>query len=369
MAFISRLIGGRYLRILNIKDIEPGMELGDDLISSSGIVFLSKGTIISARHIEMIEKLGFLSVSIEDSKTLELNIEPSQSEEFPNKTDDYDISLTVMYHSTVKRFRSVYEKASKEGRLEIDEVDKILTPILDKTLANNNIMSTFRSINTELGEYTFKHSINVAMLAAMLGKWVGFDERRVKELAMAGILHDIGKSKINPAIINKPSRLTDAEFQEIKLHATYGYEIVKNQPNISNDVKQGILQHHERIDGSGYPNGLKGKAIHPYGRILAVADVYDSMSSDRVYRKAECPFKVYDFILSTSASKLDIEYVSAFVKNISCFFIGNIVMLNTGDKGKIVMLNPTALTRPLVQTRREFVDLSKNYDIEIEEVL
>lgn len=352
------------MKKININEIKDGDILYDDAINSNGVVFLAADTKLSKRHIPMLSNLGIVEVVIKDENELK-----KKKTIIEDKTDEVDIKLTLLYHKTVNNFKSMYKRASEENCIEIDEMDKILTPIMENTLKNNNILSTFRKINRELGEYTYKHCINVGILSSMLGKWLGYSEEEIKELGMAGFFHDIGKSKVSPDIINKKGSLNSAEFEIIKLHPTYGHEILKNSKNISPNIMLGVYQHHERMDGSGYPNNTPGDKIHPYAKIIAVADVYDAMSSNRVYKDAESPFKVYDFLLHTDSSKLDVEIVTTFVKNISNFFVGNIVRLSSGEKGKIVMINPYTPTRPFIQTENKFIDLSKNYNVDIVNIL
>jgi len=218
-------------------------------------------------------------------------------------------------------------------------------------------------------EYTYKHSINVGMVSSMIGKWLGYNSNEVMDLALAGMLHDIGKSRIPLDIINKPARLTPEEFDIIKTHPRAGYDILCESQEVNFDVLFGVLEHHERMDGKGYPSCSVGKKIHEYARIVAVADVFDAITSNRVYKGKISPFKAAEIVMEESAEHLDPEIVQLFLSRIAQFYVGNKVQLNTGEFGEIVMVNRYNLTRPLVQVKEHFYDLSSNYHLQIVEVL
>jgi HD-GYP domain-containing protein (c-di-GMP phosphodiesterase class II) len=155
----------------------------------------------------------------------------------------------------------------------------------------------------------------------------------------------------------------------MKQHPIYGYNILKKNNILSNDVLMGALMHHEREDGSGYPLGLKGEKIHTYGKIVAVADIFDAMMSDRVYRKKRPPFKVAEYISDRSFDSLDPYISRVFLQGISRFFVGNIVRLSDGRIGKVIYIYPQQPTKPVVLAGGEFLDFSKESDITIVEII
>ena len=165
--------------------------------------------------------------------------------------------------------------------------------------------------------YTFDHSINVGLYSMLLANWIGLSDEEIYRATQAGLLHDIGKVKVNNKVLNKKDRLTDEEFEEIKLHTVHGFNIIKDTDCISYDVKKTILMHHERLDGSGYPIKSKSHMINIYTKIVAITDVYDAMTSDRVYKSRVSSNKAFEMFRTTGANLFDTNIVGAFIKNIS----------------------------------------------------
>ncbi len=364
------------MKTYKIDQLKENMILAEDIIDNNGIVILAKDTALSIRNITMLANLAFEEVNIKlagdlsklndtDDSNFELELLKSQ-----NIREEENKKLKIIYNNTVDQFESIYNRTKEHERINVEKVNAIMEPVLDSAFNNVSIMSTFMTLNEQLGEYTYKHSINVGLFSAMIGKWLGFNQEEIKELATAGVLHDIGKSKTPAEIINKPARLTKEEFDIIKKHPQDGYDLIKNNHNISNAVKMAVYQHHEKIDGTGYPNGLKMNEIHTYAKIVAVADVYDSLTSVRAYKEAICPFTVYEMMIDMAQNHLDYYITSTFIKKISNFFVGSYVKLTNGERAKIVLLNKTVLTRPvLLSSKNEYIDLSKDYSIKIEEIL
>jgi len=180
-------------------------------------------------------------------------------------------------------------------------------------------------------------------------------------------LHDIGKSKVSLTILNKPARLTNEEYDEIKKHTLYGYKIINDsfkQP----DIAMAALQHHERIDGTGYPLGTKGDQLLPLSKIVAVADIYSAMISSRVYQKERDLLQVLKELQRISFSEIDPTIAITFIKNMLPHFIGKSVTLSNGKMGNIIMTNPTDFFRPLIQLEENFIDLAVNRELQIEHV-
>lgn len=181
-------------------------------------------------------------------------------------------------------------------------------------------------------------------------------------------MHDIGKAKISKEILNKPGALTQDEYGEIKKHPLYGYQMMENTVGISKRVAMSVAQHHEREDGSGYPLGLDTRNIHPYAKIIAVCDVYDAVTSDRVYRSKTTPYIAADLILEESFKTLAPNVVQKFVQHVTTYFFNDRVRLNNGTIGTVVHIDPYYPTRPLLQTEYGFIDLREKSDLYITEL-
>ncbi len=209
--------------------------------------------------------------------------------------------------------------------------------------------------------------MNVALICNIIGRWLGFSEDDLMVLVTAGLLHDIGKLKIPPEIIKKPGRLTNEEFLVIRGHPGYGFDILKNK-NLDSRIANAALQHHERYDGKGYPDKLKGPEIDFFASIVAVADVYDAMTSNRSYRKGICPFDVLEQMEREKASYEPVV-LHKFINNTAESYINNEVILSNGERGRVVLLNKNFLSRPLVIAGSNTYDLSKTDGLYIENIV
>jgi len=216
----------------------------------------------------------------------------------------------------------------------------------------------------------YRHGVNVAALSSLLGGWIGLEKSQLNLLVYSAILHDFGKTKIeHRELLEKESLLSKSEFNVIKKHPTLGYKIIKEIAFLDKAVSYGVLMHHERLDGSGYPLGLKGESIHPFAKIIAIADVFDAINSDRVYRKKKLPFEALQIVKNESLGKLDYEYVKIFLEHIVNYYTGEEVLLNTNEKCKIIQMNINNLDKPLVLKDGDFIDLEKEKNMYIKEMM
>lgn len=228
-------------------------------------------------------------------------------------------------------------------------------------------MDLIRSMNQirSSDEYLYTHSMNVAMLSMLIGKWLKYEDKKLQALVQAALLHDIGKIKVPLEILNKPGKLTDAEYEEMKKHSEYGYRMLEEKGNISMDICLAVLMHHEREDGSGYPIGAKSNRIHDFAKIIAVADIYDAMTSERVYKERESPFEVFELMEEKTIGQLSVEVVLTFLNNIASYYIGDLVMLSNGETGEIIHINPRHVSKSIIKAKEKYLDLSVEKDIKI----
>jgi len=206
----------------------------------------------------------------------------------------------------------------------------------------------------------YAHCLNVALISRMIGKWLKLPEDKLTTLTLAGLLHDIGKCKIPPEVLNKQGKLTDEEFELLRSHSQLGYEILKPLP-LSSHVKKAALMHHERCDGSGYPSNLKADDIDNYALVIAIADVYDAMTAARAYRAPLCPFQVIAEFEKEGLSKYKPKFILTFLQKIASTYQSNHVLLSDGRAANIVLLNQNHLSKPLVQLDSgECIDLARS---------
>ena len=215
----------------------------------------------------------------------------------------------------------------------------------------------------------YSHPVNVALISYVIGKWMNMDGTKLENLLCAGLLHDIGKARIKDSILDKEADLTPDEIEKIMAHPVVGYKIISSVNLFNIQILQGILFHHERMDGSGYPLELKGEKINIYSRIIAVADSYDAITTNKVYRKKDSPLKALEEIQENSTQQLDVAICKIFIHNLINFFNGRAILLNNKQIGSIVRINPAAIAKPMVCCENEYYDLSVDNELEIVEVL
>ncbi len=342
-----------------VSEIETGMILLDDIFDEQDILLIGSGTSLNTTHVEFLvrKKVHEVNVSI-------FGEDPANSGKKKLIAFDAYSDVEEKYKSTVIRFKSIYTEF-KLGRVPVyQEIDDAIEPLYEAILNDDHFTRKMWQMHI-YDDYTFDHSVRVSMISGLLAKWCGLNATQIKDAALAGLLHDIGKCNIPDQILNKPTHLTIEEFKVMKTHAILGYILIKDIPNISYDVLQGVMQHHERMDGSGYPNGLKGPDINYLAKIVAIADVYCAMTQDRIYKLAMHPFETMSFILEKCHSSLDFSISKAFLANISHFYIGYSVALTNGQEGEIIMTYKDDPARPLVRVGEEYLDLRRHVDLEI----
>lgn len=338
---------------ISVERIKPGMELAKDLYSFDGQLLLARGTIVSVSHLERLARQGITQVYI-------LGSSGRTSKRSENFNEIYQQSL-----DTVKSFML----ETKLGKpLPSDEVVGLVNTLIDQVFDEINVFDQLRLMRNK-DEYLFTHSVNVSILAVLVARWLKCDESLIKMVGLAGILHDIGKIFISPRILTKPSSLTDEEFAEMKKHTTLGHELISQYDWIQPEVTNAVLMHHERLDGSGYPLGANDESIGFLARIVAVADVYDAITSTRVYSLKETPFKAAEILWEESFGKLDPKITRIFCDRAADFYVGQKVILSNGAEGKIIFIDRNYPTRPLVQVNDRFYNLNLDRSVTIEEII
>lgn len=222
-----------------------------------------------------------------------------------------------------------------------------VAPVIAEAAMNPDIYYLFDEMQAD-NEYTYRHNIGVGIIAAYLGMKLGYLKKTLSALTLAAMLHDVGKTRILDSILENPGKLTDAEYEEMKCHAIYGYELLKYIPGIPKSIALTALRHYEREDGQGYPLGLGGKEIHLHAKIVAIADVFHAMSSNRVYHQAMPFYKVIEKMNSDTFSKFNPEILLEFVSRLMSTLVGKEVMLTNGCFGTIIIL---------LKTSTEIIDL------------
>lgn len=347
---------------INVNGLEAGMILANG-IEQNGKVLLRKGITITQSMIDRLKSIYFfeeIQVYYEE-EIVQGSKNKRDSDKIEDEFNDISINLSSLFENMIDENGKVKGACVQEVR---DFRERI-----EQELRTTNIVIKNIVLYGSGKDCIYRHGVNVAALSLLLGKWLGLEENQLNLLTYSAILHDFGKVKIDEDILNKNTPLTKDEFNKIKLHTSIGYNYIKNIDFWDKSVSYGVLMHHERIDGSGYPLGIKGEGIHPFAKIIAIADVFDAINSNRLYKQKKFPFEAMQLIKTESLGKLDFEYSRIFLEHIANYYMGEEVLLNTGEVCQIIQMNIDKLDRPLILKGEEFIDLSNNKDLYIKELI
>lgn len=347
---------------ISIYDLKPNMILSEALVLN-GLTLVTKEVPLNN---SMIKKI----LEFYPSNTISIYL--TEEEAMASALQGSRQQVLIQTENTLSEFSNIIDNflSKIEGNSEPDltEIRTMSKEILDSFSDYGSILKSITN-SRNIDEYLMRHCVNVALLSSMLGTWLNFSRQDLTLLTYAAFLHDVGKTKVNPNILNKSSKLTKSEFEEAKKHSIYSYELVKSIPYLDNSVSLGVLMHHERLDGSGYPLGLKEDKISTFAKIIGITDIFDAMTSDRIYSKRQNPFKVLEIMQHDCMGLLDYNYLSTFIKQMANYYTGEMVKLSDGSVGKIVKIDLNNISRPLISIDSNFIDLNKEKDLSIMELL
>ncbi|MCO1603955.1 HD-GYP domain-containing protein [Desulfosporosinus nitroreducens] len=324
------------MRLVNTRYVKEGSVLARPVINSSGRILLQSGVRVTASYIERLITMGYDVLFIEDDRLQDV---------------EFHMSITgqtrEVAYKTIKNV-SRYIESGQESTLVVADVRSSVEQMINDLLSSSDILGNLTEI---LGydDYTFHHSINTTIIGLVLGIASGFSEQKLIEFGMGILMHDIGKILIPENILNKKTPLTDEEFEEIKRHTIDGFNILRKNNDFGLLSAHVAFQHQEKWDGTGYPRGLKGYEIHEYARLAAVADVYEALTSKRVYRKALEANAAYEYIVSQSNTHFCPQTLEIFKKHIAVYPSGSGVLLSNGQRGNVVKQNSAFPNRPFVR--------------------
>lgn len=311
------------MRFVPVKGLQSGMVLARDINNSKKTLMLKKGMVLNDSIIERLDNQGYIGAYISDLFSEEVDLK---------ETIDQELFCDGVRAVKEENIGSIFSVAANIVS-DITKQDDISLNLLDLRSAD---------------DYTYHHSVNVAVYCVVVGKKLGLDEKDLKYISEAAICHDLGKTKIDEAILNKPGRLTDEEYQEIKNHPKYSYDILYRNSRISSKVRQAILCHHENENGTGYPLGKEGKDIPLLAKIIHAVDVYDALTSKRVYKEPYQPVDAFEYLKSGKGILFDAKVVDAMIEIIPAFPPGIDVALSNGENALVIKNTSNAL-RPKIK--------------------
>lgn len=322
------------MRRIAVEHLRPGMVLAVTVYDEKGRSLLANGHILQESYIDRLLQLGVQAVFIVDERLQDISVVDMLS-------DEVKLKVCKALENMITEVQGGADYNAQQIRFLVGH---ILQDIVNRRGVLSNIMD-MRSYD----DYTYMHCIKVCALSMVLGMGLNLSKQGLVEIGVGAIMHDIGKIFVPLQILNKPIGLNLHEYSEVQQHANHGFSILREYTNISLVSAHVAYQHHERYDGSGYPRRLKGDEIHIYARLVAVADVYDALTSNRVYRRAYLPHQAVEYIMAGAGTQFSYKVVQAFLQHVPMYPVGSIVRLTDNRVGAVVDVNQGLVGRPVVR--------------------
>ena len=322
------------MRKISISECKPGMVVGKTIPFTGATILLEAGTELKQSYINRLVNLGISEIYIDDDISKDIVIS--------------DVVKEQTRLETIELIRNTMDTCCSDAILYSEQIIEAVNKIIDDIFSSDDIVVNLIDIKS-CDNYTYLHSVNVCILSIITGIKLELSYDELRELGIGALLHDIGKIMVPPRILKKKAALSDDEYEFIKQHSIMGYNILRNMPKISEASAMVALCHHERYDGKGYIQGLSKDDIHIYSRIVSIADIFDALTSDRVYRKKISTSQAIDYLTVIAATAIDSDILKYFTEIIPPFQVGTGVILNNGEKGIVTKLNKDLPTRPVIR--------------------
>lgn len=343
-----------------LSQIEDGTPIAYDLCNPQGAILVKKGTKMTSLLREKLQKNNIIYLTT--------NITPFEALDDRIKYLDEPIvkqieEIKKVYKQSFKEISREFESFRAGGSLDKKAITSLAKGLVSSIYQNQQVYMSIQGIRRK-DEYTYLHSIDVSIFMILFGKTMNFDSQEIEDAAIAGLLHDIGKTQIRDSILLKPDKLTEDEMEIMKRHTLYGYDILKNQLGYKEEIAKAAKEHHERVDGGGYPQSIKWDKLHLFSKMVAICDIYDAITAERIYKKAMLPHKAIEYLMSIVGTQLEHNLVRKFIHNIAVYPLGTKVLLNTGEEGIVIRINKDFPLRPIVKivegnrTRNLLVELT-----------
>lgn len=345
------------MRLTMLEFIEAGAVLGKTILDVNGRPLLKRGTMLTASYVQRLQKLGYTTVYVDDPLTHDIVVE--------------DFVPSELKSPLITEIRGLFQAIRQSTKLENMLPDKSANRIVDlfkdilDSIRGDELFELHMGSILNKDEALLNHSFHVALFTTIIATASGLDESRVREIGIGSLLHDIGKVVVPDDILNKEGKLTAEEWEHIKRHPTVGYDIIRKQHAFSIVSAHCAYQHHERMDGSGYPRGLVGREIHAVGRITAVADVFEAMTSIRPYKRPILPSEAMEFLYANVGTQFDTEFVQLFRDHVAMYPVGVTVILSDQRRGVVVKNHADSPQRPVIRIFAHGTESVTPYDFDL----
>ncbi|MDR3561072.1 MAG: HD-GYP domain-containing protein [Negativicutes bacterium] len=358
-------------RQMKISELKPGMIVAEALRRNDKLI-LQQNTVLTANIIRSLSHWGVEAarVKLEIPTTVGQSAGRSHlSAMVREQLIEEDPGFFEKYSEATDLAGKLFHHMRHREDVPYKELYKLATENLYELAMEKKALGNLYKLKP-YADYTYLHAVGVGIVSGLIGMWNGLKDDAVKKLILAGLMHDIGKSQIPLHILDKPGKLTPDEQKTMNLHPQYGFYMTKSLPGIPPEVQQAILQHHERENGSGYPAKLTGPQTHLFAKIVAISDVYDALTTDKVYQKSVTPFKATEIFMDTMFATLDRDLCKIFIRHVLHDLIGGTVLLSDGTQAEVMEMSSFMSALPVVvNANRVIIDLNRHPQLSIIEVL
>ncbi|WP_338553783.1 HD-GYP domain-containing protein [Paenibacillus sp. KS-LC4] len=355
---------------VTLSQVKLGDKISEDVLTPLGRVLLQKGKVIAGRELEILRAFIISNVTVDGPAVPAKAPEDAKAGAASKQVDDKPFAASSLhdeYDKMLVLLKQVFNDHAAPQGIPIMDIRNQMENLLQH-IKNYQIL-TFVPRSFMERDYLLHNSIACALTSYLIAQWNGFPQKEWMQVALGGLLHDFGNTRIDRSILSKPTSLTVEELEEMKRHTVLGYQMLKNVASLNDGAKLAALQHHERVDGTGYPLGIDAAKIHPYGKIVAIADIFHAMTLNKSYRKGVSPYLVLEQIQSDAFGKLDPTYVRVFVEKVTQFHNGTKVRLSDERVGEIVFSDHVHPTRPWVSIEGSIINLTVERHLHINEVI
>ncbi|MFT4928536.1 MAG: HD-GYP domain-containing protein (c-di-GMP phosphodiesterase class II) [Phenylobacterium sp.] len=374
------------LKRISIDDLSIGMYVEAVTKQTGAAKIKTRGRVGSQKVIDKLRAQGILQLAIDpenvlpQQKTEQTPAAAPESEAVPEPAPEPKVEIdptkrTVGFEQEVGKASQLYSQAKKLQKLAFADalsgrkintkgMEKVASGFIDSVFRNQDALTCMTQLK-EKDDYLLEHSVNVSILMTILAKHMKLDKERIHELATGALLHDIGKVKIDDKILHKPGKLTKPEMKEMQKHALYTREILQNADGIAPVSLEVACNHHERLDGSGYPRGLTAEKISIPTRMIAIVDSYDAMTADRCYKDGMNPINAFKLLKRDIKTCFDETVVNLFIQAIGIHPVGTLVQLKSQKLGIVIQTNFVDPLKPVVKV---FYHAKFNHHTEIRDI-
>lgn len=336
------------MKKLYLAQIPDGDPIQEDLFNPNGAILVPKGKMMTPKLRQQLlrNNIEYFLLDVTGFNEVDTHLA-----HFEDETIKQIEAVKKVYTESFNNLSGEFERMRKTGRLEKPVIEETARELVESIGKYQQVYLGLEGIRRK-DFYTYIHSIDVAVFMIILSKTLKLNKEQQERAALSGLLHDIGKTKIHNSILLKPARLTAEEMSVMQEHSRIGGEIISQDLKYSNEIAHVALEHHERMDSTGYPRGVNWDHLHLYSKMAAVCDIYDAITGERVYKKAMLPHEAVEYLMTIVDTHLDRSLTTLFVRNISIYPLGTRVTLNNGEEGIVVRLHDGYPARPVIKVEK-----------------